>query len=138
MDILKRIFDTKYNTVYNYLESAGFKKMEDATIATNGKKKIILGEDSLIFIYGNRAEEMSYDSFIELTEKYNKISKLLEQKEFIKTRKPFGVDVYQEKNNAINRILVGRDFRVIFGKVRDKKSKTTFTYDGGLQFLEYY
>jgi len=130
MDILKKIFDPKYKTACNYLEIAGLKKMEDAAIITNGKRKAVLGENSIIFIHGKHNEEMSYDSFIELNEKYSEICKLLEQKHFEKKRKPFGVDVYEYKDN---KFLVGRDVRIILGK-----TKETFTYDGALEFLTYY
>ena len=138
MEILKKMFDQKYKTACNYLETAGLKKMEDATIVTNGKRKAVLGENSIIFIHGKRNEEMSYDSFIELNEKYSEICKLLEQKEFIKKRKPFGVDVYEYKNNRYNnrdiKFLVGkRNVKIMFGGYKDN-----LTYDQAISVLGSY
>ncbi|MEM7816214.1 MAG: hypothetical protein QXN71_03780 [Candidatus Aenigmatarchaeota archaeon] len=138
MDIVRRIFDLKYTKVRKYLEDLGFGKEEDAVIALNGKRKAVIGNDKLILIKDKKAEEMSYESFIDLIEKYKKITSLVEKKGFVKSRSLFGVDVYRSKTYPLNRILVGRDFRVIFGNVMDKSTKATFDYDGALQFLEYY
>jgi hypothetical protein len=118
----------KYKTACNYLEIAGLNKMEDATIVTNGKRKVVLGENSIIFIHGKHNEEMSYDSFIELNEKYNEVCKLLEQKKF-KKRSPYGVRVYEKEGK---KYILGKDLILIWGNTRE-----VFNYDQGILFIKY-
>jgi len=127
MDIIKKIWDPKYKKAYNYIENSGL-KIEDATIATNGKRKIILGEKDVILIHGKNVEEMSYDSFIELNEKYNEVCKILEQEKF-KKRNPFGIRVYEKGDK---KYILGKDLILIWGD-----TKAEFNYDQGILFIKY-
>lgn len=125
--ILNPILNPKYKKAYDYMENSGL-IMEDATIATNGKKKIILGEKDIIFIYGKNIEEMSYDFFNNLNEKYNEVCKLLEQKKF-KKRNPYGVRVYEKGDK---KYILGKDLILIWGNNRE-----TFNYDQGILFVKF-
>jgi hypothetical protein len=124
---IKKILNPKYKKACDYIESSGL-KLEDATIATNGKKKIILGEKEIIFIHGKKIEETSYDSFIDLSEKYNEVCKLLEQKKF-KKRNLYGVRVYEKVDK---KYILGKDLILIWGNNRE-----TFDYDQGILFIKF-
>ena len=126
--ILNPILNPKYKKAYDYIENSGL-RMEDATIATNGKKKIILGEKNIIFIYGKNIEEMSYDSFIDLNEKQSEVCSLLEKKKFVNTKNAFGVKVYEKGDR---KFLLGKDLRLIWGNDRE-----TFDYDQGIWFIKF-
>ncbi len=129
MDILRRFTDGEYRTAYSLLLESGFHP-DDFTVGTKGKTKVMLGEKSVTLIYKNSTEEMSYDSFNELAEKYNELHKLLKQKGFAKKETKIGIDIYENKSE---RALVGRKVKIIFGKTKEK-----LTYDEAIAVFTSY